>query len=254
MCRPVPRAPRKIMPFLMSRRKASRSVRSVSSSRYTARRKPSISTSMPPSVMVTHYETVEIAGPAEPLGTPVWKPFLNRLETVLRYRIRPVPVTFLRFAFSDQLSAPYPSAVSLKLSSTDGRKPTLADLSSRVAARSASLLLVVERPATNKAIPGQFLPGKTTSRDPLRPTLGSSRLFGSRLRVDLPASLADTVGLVVAGKSCQTPLRTSERFNKGAGHTACQSWRYPSLLVCVSKLNPPNSKREGASDRCAIEV
>jgi hypothetical protein len=42
-------------------------------------------------------------GPWAPLGTPVWKPFLNFLETVLRYRIRPVPVTFLRFAFSDQL-------------------------------------------------------------------------------------------------------------------------------------------------------
>ncbi len=34
--------------------------------------------------MTTDYETVEIAGPAEPLGTPVWKPFLNFLETVLR--------------------------------------------------------------------------------------------------------------------------------------------------------------------------
>ena len=31
---------------------------------------------------------------------PVWKPFENLRETVLRYRMRPVPVVFLRFAFS----------------------------------------------------------------------------------------------------------------------------------------------------------
>lgn len=58
--------------------------------------------------MTTDYETVESAGPRESLGTPVWKPFLNFLETVLRYRMRPVPVTFLRFAFSDQLSVTRP--------------------------------------------------------------------------------------------------------------------------------------------------
>lgn len=45
-----------------------------------------------------------VTGPRVPLGNPVWKPFLNFLATVLRYRIRPVPVVFLRFAFSDQLS------------------------------------------------------------------------------------------------------------------------------------------------------
>jgi hypothetical protein len=58
--------------------------------------------------MPTDYEEAETAGPWAPLGTPVRKPFLNRLETVLRYRIRPVPVTFLRFAFSDQLSVMRP--------------------------------------------------------------------------------------------------------------------------------------------------
>ncbi|KAL2161174.1 hypothetical protein VTH06DRAFT_8393 [Thermothelomyces fergusii] len=61
-----------------------------------------------PAVMTTHYEEVETAGPRAPLGVPVRNPFLNRLETVLRYRSRPVPVTFLRFAFSDQLSTTQP--------------------------------------------------------------------------------------------------------------------------------------------------
>ena len=42
--------------------------------------------------------------PRAPLGTPVWKPFLNRRAMVPRYRMRPVPVVFLRFAFSDQLT------------------------------------------------------------------------------------------------------------------------------------------------------
>lgn len=35
---------------------------------------------------------------------PVWKPFLKRRETSARYRMRPVPVVFLRLAFSLQLS------------------------------------------------------------------------------------------------------------------------------------------------------
>lgn len=46
-----------------------------------------------------------VAGPLAFLGTPDWKPFLNLRVTVLRYRMRPVPVVFLRLAFSDQLSA-----------------------------------------------------------------------------------------------------------------------------------------------------
>lgn len=43
-------------------------------------------------------------GPRAPLGVPVWKPFLKRREMVERDRMRPVPVVFLRLAFSDQLS------------------------------------------------------------------------------------------------------------------------------------------------------
>lgn len=44
-----------------------------------------------------------LVGPRALCGVPVWKPFLNRLLTVLRYLILPVPVVFLRLAFSDQL-------------------------------------------------------------------------------------------------------------------------------------------------------
>ena len=43
-------------------------------------------------------------GPRESLGAPVRKPFLNLRETPLRVRMRPVPVVFLRLAFSLQLS------------------------------------------------------------------------------------------------------------------------------------------------------
>lgn len=43
-------------------------------------------------------------GPLAPAGVPVWNPFLNLREMVLRYLMRPVPVVFLRLAFSDQLS------------------------------------------------------------------------------------------------------------------------------------------------------
>lgn len=45
-----------------------------------------------------------LEGPRAPLGVPIWKPFLNRREMVDRDRMRPVPVVFLRLAFSDQLS------------------------------------------------------------------------------------------------------------------------------------------------------
>lgn len=45
-----------------------------------------------------------VAGPLAPLGAPCWKPFLNLRATNLRYLIRPVPVVFLRLAFSLQLS------------------------------------------------------------------------------------------------------------------------------------------------------
>jgi hypothetical protein len=61
--------------------------------------------STPASAAVHHVllHAEAVIGPREPLGAPVWNPFLNFLATVLRYRMRPVPVTFLRFAFSDQL-------------------------------------------------------------------------------------------------------------------------------------------------------
>jgi hypothetical protein len=51
--------------------------------------------------------------PRAPGWWPDWKPFLNRRETFLRYRMRPVPVVFLRFAFSDQLSD-VPLSISLR--------------------------------------------------------------------------------------------------------------------------------------------
>lgn len=47
---------------------------------------------------------VAVEAPRAALGEPVWNPFLNLRATVLRYRMRPVPTVFLRFAFSDQLS------------------------------------------------------------------------------------------------------------------------------------------------------
>jgi len=49
--------------------------------------------------------TYALAGtPRAPLGAPVWKPLLNLREMPLRLRMRPVPVVFLRLAFSLQLS------------------------------------------------------------------------------------------------------------------------------------------------------
>ena len=128
----------------------------MSSPCYTARRKRPVPSSTPLPVITTDYEEVETAGPWAPLGTPVWKPFLNFLETVLRYRMRPVPVTFLRFAFSDQLSVMRPCQ-RLALGQRLHRswilrcwKRTLADLSGGVAAPGADLLLVVERPAAGE--------------------------------------------------------------------------------------------------------
>lgn len=45
-----------------------------------------------------------LSAPRAPLGVPTRKPFLNLRETSDRERMRPVPVVFLRLAFSDQLS------------------------------------------------------------------------------------------------------------------------------------------------------
>jgi hypothetical protein len=43
-------------------------------------------------------------GPLAPTGTPVRKPLENLRGMVLRYRMRPLPVVFLRLAFSPQLT------------------------------------------------------------------------------------------------------------------------------------------------------
>lgn len=43
-------------------------------------------------------------GPLAPFGLPVWNPFFALRETEDSDRMRPVPVVFLRFAFSPQLS------------------------------------------------------------------------------------------------------------------------------------------------------
>ena len=56
-----------------------------------------------------HYRRVYEAltdGPFAPAGAPTRNPLLNLRLTVLRYRMRPVPVVFLRLAFSPQLSVP----------------------------------------------------------------------------------------------------------------------------------------------------
>jgi hypothetical protein len=71
--------------------------------------------------------------------------------------MRPVPVTFLRFAFSDQLTVMGRQCLTLGMRSVSRRwERTLADLGGRVAARGAGLLLVVERAATGN-IACQFL-------------------------------------------------------------------------------------------------
>lgn len=103
-----------------------------------------------------------LAGPRAPLGVPVWKPFLNRREMVDRDRIRPVPVVFLRLAFSDQLSIVRECQYSgTKIAASTVvvvwlfggwvvgfvRSRTLPGLSSGVTARSAGVLLDVQRAA-----------------------------------------------------------------------------------------------------------
>jgi hypothetical protein len=52
-----------------------------------------------------HPHEAEIDGPFAPFGAPDWNPFLAFRGTVFKYRHRPVPVVFLRFAFSLQLTA-----------------------------------------------------------------------------------------------------------------------------------------------------
>ncbi len=133
----------------------------------------------PPAVRLLY----ALAGSRAPLGRPVWKPFLNFRATVLRYRTRPVPVTFLRLAFSDQLSvsscqnfsSPVWAVWHARLLSTrhgieHARKHfrlvgqrTLANLSSRVSARSAGVLLVVHG-AASKCLSRSNQPSCSSSR------------------------------------------------------------------------------------------
>ena len=96
-------------------------------------------------------------GPRAPLGTPVLKPFFCLRATVLSVLMRPVPVVFLRLAFSPQLSVPVlatlcPTSSSgpfriAQYSVAGGGGRTLPNASARVSAVGASLLLNVERAA-----------------------------------------------------------------------------------------------------------
>lgn len=102
------------------------------------------------------YSTVSVLveGPRAPLGTPVWKPLLNRLLTVLRYLMRPVPVVFLLMAFSDQWSIHSQSAGGgAAVRHLEGRR-TLPGLRSGVSTARASVLLDVERAATTTTAHG----------------------------------------------------------------------------------------------------
>ena len=117
--------------------------------------------------------------------------------------MRPVPVTFLRFAFSDQLTMNPCQQLTFGMRSVSGRwKRTLADLSGRVAARGAGLLLVVERAATENNLVNSCVAKVVSFPLPQR-----SRRFvglvGSWGSFDLPATSAETVGLGVAGKQSE---------------------------------------------------
>ena len=48
----------------------------------------------------SNHEGAAAAGPRAPFGLPVRNPFLNLRATIFKCRIRPVPVVFLRLAFS----------------------------------------------------------------------------------------------------------------------------------------------------------
>jgi hypothetical protein len=90
----------------------------------------------------------EEEGPLAPAGVPTRNPLENLRETVLRYRMRPVPVVFLRLAFSPQLTARSVSAWPSVAGGGRALEHTLPGLSSRVAAGSASVLLDVEGATT----------------------------------------------------------------------------------------------------------
>jgi len=93
-------------------------------------------------------------GPREPLGMPVRKPFFALRAMVLSVRMRPVPVVFLLFAFSLQLSVQALSVLAPGVTGSVlggrgyGRRmgggPTLPNAGARVSAVRAGVLLYVE--------------------------------------------------------------------------------------------------------------
>ena len=93
-------------------------------------------------------------GPREPLGMPVRNPFFALRAMVLSVRMRPVPVVFLLFAFSLQLSVRVLSVLAPGTTGSElgdrryGRRmgggPTLPDAGARVSAVRAGVLLYVE--------------------------------------------------------------------------------------------------------------
>ena len=112
--------------------------------------------------------------PLAPFGVPIWNPFLNFLGMSFIVRIRPVPVVFLRLAFSPQLSvhtALWSASISkmhwqlIKREGKDSAKArrrsnawlasnwrtathTLPNLSSRIPARRTCVFLDVEGSST----------------------------------------------------------------------------------------------------------
>lgn len=132
-----------------------------------------------------------------PAGAPVRKPLENLRETVLRYLMRPEPVVFLRLAFSPQLSV-------LALTDVRGavrgaaRGRTLAGLSSRVAARSAGVLLDVEGAATCATASQQVSSGFPGSRFVRSGPRRGGRKGRGRRRSRRTATPAQRVRLVVA--------------------------------------------------------
>ena len=83
-------------------------------------------------------------GPRDPLGLPDWNPFANFRATCLRLLILPVPVVFLRFDFSPQLS----KSTNISVCSRDIKEilpPTFPDFRRWISARGACVFLNVHR-------------------------------------------------------------------------------------------------------------
>ena len=145
-----------------------------------------------------HRIIYEVVGPLAPAGVPILKPLENLRDTVLRYRVRPVPVVFLRLAFSPQLTA----SCQLRCPRSHyrmGCSRTLAGLSSGVSARGAGVLLDVK---------------------------GAASCIKIRQRCALVGRLR------YSSKSCMLGSLITYRNDGRACASccgACQSWRYPSL-------------------------